>query len=80
MNESHYSANFLRKSREINIFSTILVVLIGLIGHTLIIYVFGQKKYNIFMNFFFNLVFFQLNEQKKGFELNQPVFTFFVCQ
>ncbi len=37
--------NLLEKSRKANIFGTVVVSLVGLIGHFLIILVFGQKRF-----------------------------------
>lgn len=41
------SRSILTISREINIFSTILVIFFGLIGHILTIYVFGQRRFRL---------------------------------
>ena len=41
------SFNFLDLSNEINLFATILIVFIGLIGNTLSLIIYGQSKYRL---------------------------------
>ena len=47
MNSSDYSNQILLISRNINIYATLIVILIGFIGHLLTICVFGQRRFRI---------------------------------
>jgi hypothetical protein len=42
-----YSSNFLESISKINLFSTILIICIGLIGNTLTLLIYGQSKYRV---------------------------------
>ena len=42
-----YSSNFLESISKINLFSTILIICIGLIGNTLTLIIYGQSKYRV---------------------------------
>jgi hypothetical protein len=50
------SFNFLDLSNEINLFATILIVFIGLIGNTLSLIIYGQSKYRLNSNNVFILI------------------------
>lgn len=47
LSKTQKSIDFLDTARKINIFSTIILVTIGLVGHLLTLYVYNQKRYRI---------------------------------